>query len=470
MIIRRLFTKQISPFKKGGFRGIFRNKLKSPLAPFFQRGGLLAACICFCTFAQAAANKPILDIQNWQTSQGTPVYFVRAPELPMMDLKIIFTAGSAYDDAQWGLANLTASMLGEGSKNLTADQIAAQFDQTGAQFDANTNRDVTVVSLRSLTDPKYLTPALQTFNEVLGQPTFSDQSLVRVKQQTLSAIQSAEQNPSAVAADTFYQYLYPNHPYGHPVLGMTKTVNTITRNQVQTFYQHYFVSTNAKIILVGDLDRKQAEQIAEQAMQALAKGAPAPTLAMNQAGPHDGMHAVEFPSQQTTIVAGQLGIDRQNTQYFPLMVGNYMLGAMPLGSLLFEQVRNQRGLAYNVSSVFSPMTYRGPFVVILQTRAAEKQQALNVTEQVLQQFVGKGPNPEQLQLAKQNIVNHFPLNLATNDQIASALMQMALNQRPLNYLDTYRDQVNAVTADQVKQAFQSVIAPDKLLVVTVGPK
>lgn len=441
-------------------------RLSTKLALLFSP---VIVCIGLTGQAKPAANQPILNIQHWQTSQGAPVYFVRTPELPMMDLKIIFTAGSAYDDAQWGIASLTADMLEEGSKIHTADQIAETFDQSGAQFDTNVNRDVTVVSLRSLTDPKYLTPALQTFNEVLSQPVFADKALSRLKQQTLSAIQAAQQDPSLVAADTFYQYLYPNHPYGHPVLGTADTINPLTHNQVESFYKRYYVSTNAKIVLVGDLDRQQAEQIAEQTMQALSKGSPAPTLAMNNSGPANGTHAVDFPSQQTTIVAGQLGIDRQSTQYFPLMVGNYLLGVMPLGSLLFDQVRNQRGLVYDVSSTFSPMTYRGPFVVILQTRTAEKDQALTITEQVLQQFVGKGPSSDQLQLAKQNIINHFPLNLSTNDQIASALMQMAINQRPLDYLDTYRAQVDAVTAEQIKQAFQSLIVPDKLLVVTVGP-
>jgi len=416
-----------------------------------------------------AQSKPVLNIQEWQTSQGSPVYFVQTPEIPMVDVKIIFTAGSAYDGDQWGLANLVGSTLEEGTKTHNADEIANAFDQVGAQFSSDTSRDLTVLSLRSLNEPKYLTPALQIFAEIVSQASFPDGAISRVKQQTISAIRSEKQNPSAVATDAFFENLYPGHPYAHPVLGSEKNVESLTKNQITDFYQRYFAASNARIIIVGDLDKSAAEKLAEGLLSGLPKGSPATALQAENK-PASGLHALEFPSQQTTIVTGQLGIDRQSTEYFPLMVGNYLLGQMPLDSLLFEQVRNQRGLAYSISSSFSPMTYRGPFAVVLQTRTAEKKQALSVIQEVLRQYVNQGPTANQLQLAKQNIINHFPLNLSTNDQIAAALMQIAVNQRPINYLDTYRDKVNLVTAEQVKQTFQALIDPDKMLTITVGQK
>ncbi len=437
----------------------------------FIKSAILLGWVCASVSAATApAKKSILDIQYWKTSQGTPVYFVHTPELPMIDTRIIFTAGSAYDDKQWGIASLVTSMLDEGTKSHNADQIADVFDQVGAEFSNQTDRDVTTLSLRSLSDPKYFTSALQMFTEVLGQANFPQQAFSRVKQQTLSAINQEQQNPFSVATNAFYQNLYDDNAYSHTTLGTAQTINALTQDQARAFYQRYFVSANAKIILVGDLDRPHAEKIAEQLMAALPKGTPAPALNIGNKNPGTGMRPIEFPSQQTTIITGQLGIDRQNPEYFPLMVGNYLLGVMPLGSLLFEQVRNQHGLAYDVSSSFSLMTYRGPFVIVLQTRTAEKNQALNIAQQVLRQYTAEGPKPEQLQMAKQNIVNHFPLNLATNEQIGSVLAQMAINQRPLDYLDTYQDKVNAVSATQIKQAFQTYINPDKLLTVTVGQK
>ncbi len=430
---------------------------------------LLVFLNCTAWGQPAVANKSVLNIEYWQTSQGTPVYFVRTPELPMVDIRVVFNAGSAYDQDQWGIAQLTTLMLNQGTQKNNADQIANTFDGLGAQYNYDTTRDYTAISLRSLSDPKYLAPALAMFNEVLTQANFPEDAFSRSKQQTLSAIQQAHEDPVSTGTNAFYENLYPGNPYAHPVLGTGQTVNAMTRNQLDDFYHRYFVSSNAKIILVGDLDRSAAEKWAEQLMSALPKGNPVTQLTMVQNSP-GGEHSITFPSQQTTIITGQLGINRQNPQYFPLTVGNYILGVMPLNSLLFEQVRNQRGLAYDVSSSFLLLSARGPFVIVLQTRAAEKNQALNISQQVLKQFLASGPNGQQLQQAKQNIINHFPLNLSTNEEIASTLLQMAINQRPLNYLDTYREHINAVTADQIKQAFQATINPNTLLTVMVGPQ
>jgi zinc protease len=433
--------------------------------------GCLLSGVCLVVLAQTPADKkPLLNIQHWQTTQGTPVYFVRTPELPMINLQVIFTAGSAYDQSQWGIANLTANMLNQGTQQHNADQIADALDQVGAQFATETNRDVTIIGLRSLTNPQYLTPALQSFNELLSQANFPVKALDRVKQQTLSALHEQEEDPAKVAMDSFYANLYPQHPYGHTVLGTAKTIEPLTPEQVKTFYQRYFVSANAKIILVGDLDRATAEKTAEQMMRSLPKGTPASALSADNTPPTQSLVAVEFPSQQTSIVTGQLGIARQDPAYFPLMVGNFLLGQMPLESLLFEQVRNQGGLAYGVSSNFSQLSYRGPFAVFLQTRAEKKNEALDITRRVLREFVAQGPTPAQLQSAKQNLILHFPLELSSNEKIASVLAQMAINQRPLDYLDTYRDKINAVTQEQVQQAFQSHIDPNKMLTVMVGQK
>lgn len=426
--------------------------------------------LVFCSAAAAGTAKPIIFIQKWQTSQGVPVYFVKTSQIPIIDIDVIFTAGSAYDGENWGLAQLVANTLAEGTAKHNADQIAVAFENTGAQFSSDTDRDTTIVGMRSLSNTEFLTPALQTLAEVIGSANFPAKALDRTKQQTLSAIQQDEQDPSAVAMNAFYKALYSNQPYGHPVLGTTDKIKAIEKGAVQNFYKQYYVTENAKIVIVGDLERAGAEKIANDLMSNLPKGKVAPKLNEVQAGTESSTEAIDFPSQQTTILLGQLGIDRHNSQYFPLLVGNYLFGQMPLGSLLFQQVRNERGLVYGINSGFKLLTYRGPFFILMKTRSSAKDQALQVTRQVLGQYLTNGPTPEQLQLTKQNIINNFPLNLATNEDIQSALDQIAISQRPLDYLDTFRDNVANVSIDQVKQSFQQTLQPDKMLTIMVGPK
>jgi zinc protease len=152
---------------------------------FIKICGLSCGWICLTAAAQ--------NIQHWQTPQGVPVYFVQSADVPMVDVRVIFTAGSAYDQNQWGIASLTAGALNEGTKAHNADQIAEALEQTGAQYECDTDRDVTILGLRSLSDSQYLTPALKMFNEIISQANFPDSALSRLKQQTLAAIRQGQQ-------------------------------------------------------------------------------------------------------------------------------------------------------------------------------------------------------------------------------------------------------------------------------------
>lgn len=418
----------------------------------------------------ASENKKIVNIQHWQLKNGANVFFVRAPELPVVDINVVFAAGSAYDQQQWGLAALTNNMMSEGTVNANANQIADSFADVGAQFAVDSDRDMAQVSLRSLTDPKYLGLALKTFADVLAQANFPESSFQRVKSQTISAIKMTEQDPTEIANKVFYETVFANQPYAHPVIGVEKTIDVITQQQVQQFYNTYYVGKNANVIIVGDLSLEKAQQVAEQVAGQLKDGQKASPLSLVPRVNQKISRYTMYPSLQTTIVLGQIGIDRNNPDYFPLIVGNYILGGAPLNSLLFKQVRDDRGLAYYAYSYFNPLRYRGPFNIVLKTKAASTQEALSVVQHVLEQFIKTGPEAAALQLAKQNLINSFPLSIATNKSVLDAVTTIVFYQRPLDYLDTYRAKVNAVTVEQVKQAFKKTVDPEKMAVVTVGPR
>jgi len=179
---------------------------------------------------------------------------------------------------------------------------------------------------------------------------------------------------------------------------------------------------------------------------------------------------INFPAKQASIIIGQLGITRQNPDYFPLIVGNYIFGGLPQDSILFQQVREKRGLAYYVGSAFRPLRYRGPFMIIFQTRADKANEARQVVRKALRAFLAKGPTEKQLDASKQNIMGSFPLGLSTNSSIVGVITRIAFYRLPLNYLDTYIAKIRAVTRAQVKAAFKKIIRPQKMLVISVGPE
>lgn len=415
-----------------------------------------------------ANSKPVLPIQHWQTKNGAQVYFVESKQLPMVDIEIVFNAGSARDGSQLGIAQLTNSMLNEGTKTLDADQIARRFDQVGAQYGASIDRDKATVKLRSLIEPKFLVPALETFADILSNTSFPQNALQRVQKQTLIALQQEKQSPSTIARNDFDKNLYFNQPYGHSVLGTQAVVESLKAQDLQKFYRQYYVAKNATIAIVGDVDRQKAEAIAEQITKGLPTGSAASLLPQPLALTKSDEQKINYPSQQTTVLIGQIGIAKKDPDFFPLSVGNHILGGGVLTSRLFEEVRNKRGLSYGVSSQFSTAQIPGPFAIILQTRNDQVKNAVEATRQTLQDFLNNGPTEKELKQAKQNIIGSFPLAIADNASILGNLVNIGFYQLPLDYLDTYRDNVNAVTLDQIRTAFKKHIQPDKMVTVMVG--
>lgn len=425
--------------------------------------------IGLCVLCMTAAFAKTPTIQHWVTKQGTKVLFVQSKSLPMLDLDVVFAAGSAYDDKAWGLASLTNHLLGEGTATDTADQIADQFDSVGAEFNVAVNADMAVVSLRTLTKAKYYQKALASFVDVLAHPNFPEKSVVRIKSQMMASLKVDAQTPTHIATKTFYGLLYGDQPYAHSSGGTLNTIPKLTQSQIKQFYNRFYVAKNALIIMVGDLTKTQATQVADTISAALSVGAPAPKLPLAIMHNPGAQKHVAFPAAQTAILYGQLGITRHNPDYFPLTVGNYILGGLPMSSLLFDRVREQKGLAYYAVSGFSPLRYKGPFIVQLKTRADKTVEAIKTVEDTVTQFIQAGPTTNALTQAKRYITGSFPLSIATNKAIANVLVNIAFYNRPLNYLDTYLAKVNAVTKAAVKTAFQKTVMPKKMILVTVGP-
>ncbi|MEH6567142.1 MAG: pitrilysin family protein [Halopseudomonas sp.] len=409
-----------------------------------------------------------LDLQHWTTSQGTRVYYMRADELPMLDVQLLFAAGASRDAEQPGLAMLTNALLNEGTKRLSADDIASGFERLGAQFGNGAYRDMGLLTLRSLTASDKLEPALALFAQVLAEPDFPPAAVARVRQQMLAGLQYRLQRPGALASEAFWSTLYPEHPYGSLPDGQIDSLKAITRADLQGFHQRYYSSGNAVIALVGAISRERAEQLAQHLADALPQG-PAAEATPSPAPVAASHTQIDFNSEQTQVIVGQQGIERGDPDYAALYLGNQILGGSGFGSRLMEQVREKRGLSYSVSSGFTPMQAPGPFSINLQTRSDQTSLALEVVNSTLDTFIAEGPTDAELARAKQQILGEFPLSTASNHAIVSQLAAIGFYQLPLNHMQLFMDQIQAVTAEQIKAAFARHLDPAQRVTITVGP-
>ncbi len=407
-------------------------------------------------------------IHRWETSKGTRIFFYQAMEVPMLTVNLAFAAGSAYDGKYYGLSALTANLLDQGSNGLDASTIAEQLADTGAQFTSESSRDMLVLNLKTLSEPQALNQTMQVFSLLINKADFPNEAFKRKKNQQLMAIAQTEESPNDLANQIFFQTLYQEHPYAHPVNGTKEAVERISNKQVREFYQRYLVASNAVMVLVGSIDLEKAKELAEQLTKDLPKGQPAPAIAKAKPLSTKKQIAINYPSSQMILRLGQVGIDHHNPNYFPLTVGNYILGGGALVSRLADEVREKRGFTYNVQSQFLPMPGNGPFLISLATRTSQAKQALAVTKTTLANFLAHGPTKKELQEAKQFLTGSFPLSLASNSDIANVLLRIAFYRLPDDYLDTYLSRINAVTLDAINRAFKQELDPEQMLLILVG--
>jgi zinc protease len=409
-------------------------------------------------------------ILNWQTGSESRVYFVESRELPMVDVRLIFDAGAAREPAgRNGLAALVNSLLDEGASGLDATGISFEFERLGARYSAASGYDFASVSLRSLSDPALLGPALQNLRRVITEPAFPMKAVERQKQRLLIAIERKQQSPAEIARDAYQAAIYRDHPYAYPSGGTRGSVAELGRGDIVNFHRDYYSARNLRLVIVGDLDREQAAALAEDLTGGLAQGqAPEPLPAVERLAQGETIR-IEHPSSQVHVLFGQPGLKRGDPDYFPLYVGNHILGGGGFVSRLHEEIREKRGLSYGAYSYFAPRREAGPFTASLQTRGGQEEQALQVMRETIRSFTEQGPTAEELEAAKKNISGGFPLRLDSNSKILGYIAMIAFYGLPLDYLDTFIEKVNAVKLEQVREAFRRRLQPERFVTVMVGP-
>lgn len=420
--------------------------------------------------ATAAVPAQELDIQRWRTAAGTEVLFVPRDELPIVDLRVVFDAGSARDGAQPGLARLVSNLLLEGTGALSAGEIARRFERYGARVSTDSGRDTASVSLRALSDPERLDPVVAHLAEVLAGARFPADALERARQRMLVGLRQAQASPSAVAERAFAEAIYGDHPYASPPEGTAASVRTLDRERVRAFHRRYYAAANATIAIVGDLDRAAAEAMAARLSAALPAGEraePLPQVSLPQAA---RTVRIPFDSAQTHVIMGHPSVARGDEAYYPLYLANHVLGGGGLVSMLAERLREQRGLSYSSASSLTAGARRGRFEMSTQVRNEALTEALAVMRDTLAELREEGPDPERLEAARRNITGSFPLQLDSNRDLLGYVATIGFHDLPEDYLGRFVRRIEVLEAETVVAALREHIHPERMVTVLVGPQ
>ncbi len=420
--------------------------------------------LLFCSFSVFATPQ----IQSWQTDNGAKVLFVPATEIPMLDVRIVFDAGSARDAGLSGLSLLTNGLLSEGAAGKNSQQIAEDFESVGAQIEYDAARDMAVVGVRSLTEPRYLSVAIESLQQVLTQPDFPEGAYQRELNRMKVAVKAREQSPSALAGVAFNEAVFGDHPYASPISGTKESLEKMTLDDVRAFYQQYYVAKNATVAIVGNVERSEAEKIVKAIVSALPAGEKPAAITEVKPLTESKKIIIDYPSAQTHIFVGQPGVKRGDKDYLSLYVGNHPFGGSGFTSRLVDVIREDNALAYSVYSYFSPLRELGPFAMGMQTKSEQTDLALELLNQQLKKYVEEGPEKDELAASKSNITGGFPLNIDSNGKLLEYIAMIGFYDLQIDYLDHFIDNINAVDVAMINDALKRRIQPDRMVTVVVG--
>jgi len=435
---------------------------------------LAGATGLFCHISAWAA----IPIQHWTLASGAQVYLVESPAVAMLDVQIDFDAGSRRDPpAQAGLAGMMAGMLDkgvqarQGAPALDENALGVAWADLGAQFGAGASADRLNFSLRSLTEPDLLDQAVALAARGIAEPSFPEPIWQRERQRMQAALKESYTRPASVIGRAYAQAVYGAHPYGQDVT--EATLARISVVDLRAAHAAGVVACRARISMVGAVTRAQADVLAARLLSRLPQVPcsslpPLPEVAEVEPLTQPEEKRIPFDSAQAHVLIGQPGFKRADPDYFALTVGNHILGGGGFVSRLTQEVREKRGLTYGVSSNFSPGLHAGSFTVGLQTRPDQAAQAVALVHQVVSDFVANGPTEVELQAAKDNLMGGFALRIDSNGKLLGNIASIAWNNLPLDYLDTWTQQVDSVTADDIKAAFARKLQPEKMVTVILG--
>jgi zinc protease len=398
---------------------------------------------------------------------GLQVVLVSHHEQPAVSVRMIVRAGAAQDPREkLGVAMLTAALLDQGAGKRSAQEIADTIDFVGGILGTGAGTDLTYVNAIVLKDSLPL--AFQLLADVVRRPTFAAEEIDRQRQQAMSGLKVAAEDPDSLASRVIDRLIYGFHPYGLPGTGTAATLSSLTRQDVVDFHRQYYVPNNALMAIVGDVDPNEAFEGVQQAFGDWASRDVPPFKPIDPPAPTRRVVVIDKPDAvQTEVRVGQIGIARRHDDFLALDQAVKILGGE--GANRLQQVlRSQRGLTYGASAELDTYKAAGGIVAETDTRSNATAEVLRVTVDEFLRLQRERVYEGELEGAQAYLAGHFPLTIETPDAIATQVLNHLFYELPLEELQTYPDRVRRVSPDDVQRVARAYLRPDRLAIVLVG--
>jgi zinc protease len=417
-------------------------------------------------FALALPAQAEMQIKEVVSPGGITAWLVEDHNIPFTALEIQFRGGTSLDaPGKRGAVNLMTALIEEGAGDMDSRAFAEARDALAADFSFDAGTDSVGVSTRFLTENR--DQAIALLHEALVNPRFDQSAIDRVREQVLSNIRSDEKDPDALASQALDRLAFGDHPYGSDGNGTIETVTALTRDDIIAAHKGALARDRIYVAAAGDITAEELGPLLDKLFADLpATGAPLPTRAPWQL--EGGVTVIDFPTPQSTVLFGHVGIPRDDPDFFAAFILNEALGGGRFTARLMSEIREKRGLTYGIGSYLVGLdqaeTYLGQFSAS-NDKVAE---AIQVLRAEWSKIAAEGLTDEELATTKTYLTGSYPLRFDGNGNIASILVGMQMDDLPIDYPVTRNAKIEAVTMDDIRRVAKRLYLPDALHFVVVG--
>ncbi len=409
-----------------------------------------------------------LDVERTVLENGLTLLIVERHNLPIVKVSIGINAGSLVEpEDKAGLANLTAELLTAGTENRTASQINEEMDFVGASLGASGSDDYVTVSLSVL--KKDLNLGFELLSDIIVNPVFPEDELNKERERIKGSLKAMEEDPGFVASKVFKDAVFGTHPYGRLVAGSTESLDRITRDDIVHFHAGYYVPNNAIMSVVGDVTPEEVKKLLKKyfdkwVTKELKDTVPQKPERIRQ----QKIISIDKEITQANIILGHMGISRSNPDYYTVSVMNYILGGGGFASRLMQNLREEKGLVYDVYSFFAADKFGGLFQAGLKTKNESANTAIEEILKEIKKIRDTPVSDTELSDAKSFLTGSFPMRIETSSRIAGFLVAVEYYGLGMDYIDKYPVYINSVTKKNVLRVARKYLDPEEFTLVVVA--
>ncbi len=439
-------------------KSISKNPRTYLLSSFFL---LLFLLPCSASSADVLADREVLP-------NGITLLHSEKKALPIIKVVVAIKAGSLVEPAERaGLSNLTADLLTEGTEKRSSKDISSAIEFVGGSLSASGGADYITVTLSVLKKDREL--GFDLLSDIIMNPAFSKEEITRKKEMIKSSIIRQKEEPGTVTSKAFLKAVFGDHPYGWPVEGTEEALDRITPQDIVDFHKTYYAPNNSIMAVVGDISKDELRTLITKYFHGWQKkDVPVKSLPVPQFGNGPKIIKIQKGITQANIILGHLGIKREDPDYYAILVMNYILGGGGFASRLMDNIRDNKGLSYDVHSSFPAGKYAGNFQVVLQTKNLTANTAIGEIFSEMNRISSEPVTDKELNDAKSYLTGSFPLRIDSNDKIAGFLIAVEYYNLGLDYMRDYRKFITSVSKDDVLRVAKKYLNTKDYVLVVVG--